>query len=147
MRCRGTSGIQSEENVLQSACGSAKSCGNGLEHDDRELDFEHERYRGSGQENVRVIVRELGTTAAETSQKWRVFFRLLLDSCRLACVGVYRKFRLRTRRSGVRVPPGAPFSSTYLIFPHVLRLCPSQPIKRQALYRSYRISGTAHPPA
>ncbi len=59
-------------------------------------------------ENVREIVRELGTMPAETSRKLGAIFTDSLGSCRLALYGVYRKFALRTRGSGVRISPGAP---------------------------------------
>jgi len=62
-------------------------------------------------ENVRENVRELGTKPAETSLKQSRFCADFIGSFRLACVGVYRNFPLRTRRSGVRISQGAPLSS------------------------------------
>jgi hypothetical protein len=37
-----------------------------------------------------------------------------LGPCRLELFAVAREIRLRTRRSGVRIPPGAPFHKTYV---------------------------------
>ena len=62
----------------------------------------------SGAKIVRVIVRELGTTAAETERKR---LALLVDSLgwfRLVLFAVARNFRLLSRRSWVRSPPPLP---------------------------------------
>jgi hypothetical protein len=66
------------------------------------------RFRGAT--IVRVIVREQGTTATETDLKRTVFLVDSLGWFRLELFAVARTIRLRTRRSGVRISPGAPLS-------------------------------------
>ena len=59
---------------------------------------------------VRVIVRELGTKAFYASRKQRMLFADLFGSYPLLLFAVVPEIRLRTRRLGVRISQGAPFS-------------------------------------
>ena len=85
-------------------------------------------------QNVRVNVRELGNTAAETNRKQfpsRVDF---IGSCRLLSVGVGREFSLLSRRSWVRSPPPLPNPKKQKTF-----LAPSQHLNAESAIGPNRV--------